>query len=167
MSFLLLSPFLCFLPVKLWKKLHVHLSGWQTVYFKGVRTSKYVTDNLHPYLVTQTGNTLGQIWSFTTISYHSNFNSSALKSLSHKFKEIWTLCGQKIANYIQPKSLGFLQTFSIQILISLLEVFLMGARKIKPMYFYLSPQKLLLPIPLGSTRTPLLSLPFKILTWSQ
>lgn len=49
-------------------------------------------------------NTLGQIGSIITKPYHSNFNTPALKNLSHKFKEMWTLCEQKIANYIQLKS---------------------------------------------------------------
>lgn len=78
------------------------------MYFKAVETSMYVIENLQSYLVTQPGNTSGKIGSITTKSYHSDFNSSALKSLSHKFKEIRILCEQKIAGYIQPKSLEFL-----------------------------------------------------------
>lgn len=156
--FILLSPLLCFLPVKLWKKAHIYLAGRDVrrMYFKAVGTSMYVIKNLHSYLVTQPRNTLGQIWSITTKSYHSNFNGSALKSLSHKFKEIWTLCEQKIANYIQSKSLDVFHPNIDQSV----KVFLMGAGKIKTMYFYLCLQKHLPPIPPGSTSTPPLSLWF-------
>lgn len=40
---------------------------------------------------------MGKIWSIISKSYHSNFNSPALKDLSCKFKEMQTTHEQKIA----------------------------------------------------------------------